>query len=264
MTSMTSEEHYRGFQITYYSEHVPASLFIEKMLRAPILQNVGRGGIRILDVEGNKLVCRKYFHGGIFRVFTRDVFITGERATQEAEIMLHLKDSGFPVIAPFATITEVGTLMKRLYLCTFMEEGAVSLLEHLKRSEKKVRLRAIKRFAELLWRLEQAGVYHPDLHLRNVVLTGDGRMLFLDFDKALRKPIAQKDVESMFWRLARYVAKMERQGALPVYPYEKMLFVRVYERLSKRPLAETLQKQMKTKNLLHRIGWFFESLLYRA
>ena len=154
--------------------------------------------------------------------------------------------------------------MKRLYLCTFMEEGAVSLLEHLKRSEKKARLRAIKRFAELLWQLEQAGVYLPDLHLRNVVLTRDGRMLFLDFDKAARKQLEQKDVESMLWRLARYADKMERQGVLKTYPYERALFVRVYERLSKRVLTEGLQKQLKTKNLFHRIGWFFESLLYRT
>jgi tRNA A-37 threonylcarbamoyl transferase component Bud32 len=259
---MTSEEHCRGFHITYYSEPVPAALLIEKMLRAPILQNEGRGGIRILDVEGNRLACRKYFHGGLFRVFTRDVFITGKRATQEAEIMMHLKQGGFPVITPFATIVEVGTFMKRLYLCTFMEEGAVSLLDYLKRSGKKARLRATKRFAELLWALEQAGVYHPDLHLRNVVLTSDGRMLFLDFDKAVRKPIEQKDVESIFWRLARYVDKMGRQGVLPVYAYEKMLFVRVYERLSRRDLADNLQKRLKTKTLLHRIGWFVESLLY--
>jgi hypothetical protein len=123
---MTSEEHYRGFRITYYSEPVKAAVFIEKMLRAPILQNEGRGGIRILDIGDNKLACRKYFHGGLFRVFTRDVFLTGKRATQEAEIMMHLKQSGFPS-SPFATIIEVGTFMKRLYLCTFMEEGAISL-----------------------------------------------------------------------------------------------------------------------------------------
>lgn len=261
---MTSIERYRGFQIIYYSEPVPASLLIDKMLRTPIEQSQGRGGIKIIDVAGNKLVCRKYLHGGLFRVFTRDAFLAGKRATQEAEIMVHLKERRFPVISPFATITEVGPCLKRLYLCTFMEEGAVSLLEHLKRSEKKVRLRAVKRFSELLWQLEQAGVYLPDLHLRNVVLTKDGRMLFLDFDKARRKQIEQKDIESMFWRLARYADKMERQGALTSCPYERALFVRVYERLSKRALAERLQKQMKTKNLLHRIGWFVESLLYKT
>ncbi|MEO0249058.1 MAG: lipopolysaccharide kinase InaA family protein, partial [candidate division WOR-3 bacterium] len=116
----------------------------------------------------------------------------------------------------------------------------------------------------LLWRLEQTGIYHPDLHLRNVVLTADGRMLFLDFDKAVRKQLDQKDVESMFWRLERYVAKMERQGALVVYPYEKMLFVRVYERLSKRSLTKQIRKRLKTKNLIHRMGWFVESLLYKT
>ncbi|MEO0249059.1 MAG: lipopolysaccharide kinase InaA family protein, partial [candidate division WOR-3 bacterium] len=148
---MTSEEHYRGFHITYYSEPVPAAVLIDKMLRAPIVENEGRGGLRILEIGDRRLACRKYFHGGLFRVFTRDVFLTGRRAVREAEIMTYLKQNGFPVITPFATITEMGTLMRRLYLCTFLEEGAISLLDYMQRSGKKVRLRAVRRFAELLW-----------------------------------------------------------------------------------------------------------------
>ena len=88
--------------------------------------------------------------------------------------MLRLKQSGFPVITPFATMTELGTVQKRLYLCTLLEEGATNLLEYLKRSAKKTRLRAVKRFAELLWELERP-VYHPDLHLKNVVSTPGGK-----------------------------------------------------------------------------------------
>jgi hypothetical protein len=66
----------------------------------------------------------------------------------------------------------------------------------------------------------------------------------------------------MFWRLARYVAKMERQGPC-LSILTKNAFVRIRAALKKRP-AENLQKQLKTKNLLHRIGWFVESLLYRT
>jgi tRNA A-37 threonylcarbamoyl transferase component Bud32 len=176
--------------------------------------------------------------------------------------MLRLKQSGFPVITPFATITELGSFRKRLYLCTLLEEGATNLLEYLKRSGKKARLRAVKRFAELLWELERAGVYHPDLHLKNVVLTPDGNMLFLDFDKASKRLIGQKDVESMFWRLARYVAKMQRQGDLRVEDREKALFLQTYERLSKRPVTEAMQRSLKRKDYMHRMGWWIESLFY--
>jgi 3-deoxy-D-manno-octulosonic acid kinase len=259
---MASTERYRTFLVTCYAKSVPASELIEKMLKAPSVQHEGRAGIRILEVAGTKLVCRKYSHGGLFRAFTRDLFFSAGRSTQEVEIMLRLKQSGFPVVTPFATITEMGSFRKRLYLCTRLEEGAVNLLEYLKRAGKKARLRAVKRFAELLWELERAGVYHPDLHLKNVILTPEGNMLFLDFDKASKRPIGKKDAESMFWRLARYVAKMQRQGDLRVEDREKALLLRTYERLSGRPIAEEMQRSLKRRDCMYRIGWWIESLFY--
>ena len=259
---MASTEQYGTFLVTCYAEPVPASELVEKMLRAPTLQHEGRAGIRILEMTGKKLACRKYSHGGLFRAFTGDLFFSATRSSQEAEIMLFLKRSGFPVITPFATITELGSLRKRLYLCTILEEGALNFLEYLNRSGKKARLRAAKKFAELLWELERAGVYHPDLHLKNVLVTLEGNMLFLDFDRASRKPIGQKDAESIFWRLARYADKMQRRGELRVDDREKALVLRVYERLSKRSIIKEMQRQLRRKTWLYKAGWLVESLLY--
>jgi RIO-like serine/threonine protein kinase len=213
-------------------------------------------------VAGKKLACRKYTHGGLFRALMRDLFFSAARSSQEVDVMLLLKRSGFPVVTPFATITEVGALRKRLYLCTILEEGATNLLEYLKQSGTKTRLRAVKRFAGLLWELERAGVYHPDLHLKNVLLTHDGNMLFLDFDKASKRSMRQKDVESMMWRLVRYIDKMQRQGQLRVDDRERALFLRTYERLSKRPITEKMQRNLKRKSYFHKVGWWVESLFY--
>ncbi len=249
--------------MTCYAESVAASELVEKMLRAPALPQEGRAGLRIIELEGRKLACRKYAHGGLFRALMRDVFFTASRSAQEVEIMLLLQRSGFPVVTPFATITEAGAARKRLYLCTLMEEGATNLLEYLKGSAPKERLRAVKRFAALLWELERCGVYHPDLHLKNVLLTSDGNMLFLDFDKASRRALRGKDVEAMFWRLSRYVEKMQRQGQLRVDEKEKALFLRTYERLSKRPMIESIRRKLKRKDAMHKVGWWVESLFYR-
>ncbi len=259
---MASTEQYRTFMVTCYAEPVPASDLVEKMLKAPALAHEGRAGIRIFDVAGRRLACRKYTHGGLFRALTGDLFFSAARSSKEAEVMLALKRSGFPVVMPFATIMEVGALRKRLYLCTVFEEGAMNLLEYFNRSGIKLRLRAVKRFAELLWQLERSGVFHPDLHLKNVLITAGGEMLFLDFDKASSRPITHKDMESMFWRLARYVDKMQRLGQMRVDDLEKALFLRTYERLSKRSITGEMQKQLRRKSLLHKAGWFVESLFY--
>jgi len=56
--------------VTCYAEPVPASELVEKMLKAPALAHEGRAGIRIFDVAGRRLACRKYTHGGLFRALT--------------------------------------------------------------------------------------------------------------------------------------------------------------------------------------------------
>jgi hypothetical protein len=55
---------------------------------------------------------------------------------------------------------------------------------------------------------------------------------------------------------------MERLGELKVDEREQLLFLRTYERLSRRSMINEMQKKMKRKGFLHRIGWFIESLLY--
>ena len=42
----------------------------------------------------------------------------------------------------------------------------------------------------------------------------------------------------------------------------KALFLRTYERLSKRGIAEGMRRKLKRKDLMHRIGWWIESLFY--
>ena len=62
----------------------------------------------------------------------------------------------------------------------------------------------------------QLGIYHPDLHLQNVLVTKVGDLVFLDFDRAHRKVVTKKDMESMFWRLNRFAEKKEIAGELAV------------------------------------------------
>jgi alpha-galactosidase len=96
----------------------------------------------------------------------------------------------------------------------------------------------------------------------NVMVTAGGKLVFLDFDRARKKLLGLKDVESMVWRLDRFVDKMGRQGKLAVQQREKTLFLRTYDRLSHRGLTTRMQSRAAAKTRLHRIGWFFESLLY--
>ena len=250
------------FRVFYYGEPVDTGVLLKALREARVLENRGRGGIKFLDVGEKKLVCRKYLHGGLFRALTKDLFMSDSRCRAEAHIMHTLARQGFPVAEAFCAISETAGPMKRLYLVTHLVENSKSLLDYLKESGSRVRLRTVRRFAQLLWDLERTGVYHPDLHLNNVLVTPRGELFFLDFDRARRKEITSADVEGMLWRLLRFTDKMEKQGKFRAEEREKILFVRTYERLSGHSIEKVMAQKMRRKNYIHRLGWFVEALLY--
>ncbi len=257
-----AEKRLGKFRILYYSTFVEPSSLISALLHAPLVEGKGRTGIRVIEMGGLKLAARKYGHGGLFRAVTRDRFSSGRRVAEEAEILSRLRAQGFPAVSPFCAVIESAFVGKRLYLLTFLEEETTDLLTYLQMSAPRQRLRVAKKLAYLFRLLEQAGVYHPDLHLNNVLVTPGQSLVFLDFDRARRKDLKHDDVESMLWRLARFIGKMEREGRMTVDEREKTLFLRVYDRLSGRDMTAAMQKKAAAKGNIHRVGWFLESLLY--
>ena len=113
-----------------------------------------------------------------------------------------------------------------------------------------------------MWMLKQADVYHPDFHLRNVLVTPGSKLVSLDFDRARRRPVNDEDMKSMFRRLGRFADKMVRQGLLDTDDQEKALFLRTYARLSGVDLTEDLAATARRNSYLNRLGWFVESLFY--
>jgi tRNA A-37 threonylcarbamoyl transferase component Bud32 len=260
---MAVEKRIGRFTFVCYSPGVDGPLLLQCLAGAGITPGKGRGGIKEIELGGQRLVARQYTHGGLFRRFTGDRFWSGRRAVAEAEVTDYLHSVGFPVVRPFCVVVERRGLTRRLHLITFLEEGAVDLFHLIRVSSQRQRLRIARLLGESFWMLQRAGVFHPDLHLRNVIAAPDGRLVFLDFDRAQRKTIARSDMRRMFKRLGRFVDKMERQGELSVSTLEKTLFLRSYARLSGYdPTAEITQSARRDR-LRYRVGWLAERLLYR-
>jgi tRNA A-37 threonylcarbamoyl transferase component Bud32 len=223
----------------------------------------GRGEIKILSVGDTLLACRKYIHGGLLRGITGDIFFSEKRAARELKITMHLEKNQFPVVSPYGYIAERRCCAKALFFVTFFEENIGDLLEFLKSAGRKERKRVIKKFARLLFEMGRLGVYHPDLHLQNVLVTKTGDLILLDFDKASFKAVTKSDMERMFWRLNRFAEKKENAGELIVTLQEKALFLRTIERLSGYRIIGEMQGQLEAKERSYRLGWFLDSLLYR-
>ena len=257
------KERFGRFTLFFYSSPIPAPTLIETISRAEVTADKGRGGIRIFEAGGARLVSRKYVHGGLFRAFTRDLFLSRGRATREADIMAYLQEKSFPTVVPYCAIVERLFLVKRLHLVTYLEEGAVELLDQLRQSSRRERLRWVRRLALIMWLMKEAGVFHPDFHLRNVLVVPGGRLVFLDFDRARKRSVSDRDMRTMFLRLERFADKMVRQGRLDGDEEEKLFFLRTYGRLSGVDFIDAMREGARRASFSNRLGWFVESLLYR-
>lgn len=251
-----------SFVMYFVSDAVDPSLFLDRFLRTGNQADKGRGGLKLLSINKKLFVCRKYLHGGVGRAVTKDLFLSEKRALNELEIMLYLKENHFPVVEPVGILIGEDFPFRKPHIITKFEENVGELLEFIKVSTSKKRLRAIRDLARFMWHLERLGVYHPDLHLRNVLVKKNGKLIFLDFDKAFRKTLSRKNVETIIWRLNRFAEKWEVKGYFRVSIMERLLFVRTYSRLSGYNLEEAMTKKLQGKRLLSRTGWFFESILY--
>ncbi|HEY3278069.1 MAG TPA: lipopolysaccharide kinase InaA family protein [Syntrophorhabdaceae bacterium] len=253
---------YGHYLIYFAGEPADPLPMIQCIGRGELIEGKGRGGIALVRLNGQMLACRKYTHGGLLRAVTRDIFFSDRRALSELGITGYLRDNGFPVVVPFAVIAEKKLLTKRLYILTVYMEGAVDLLQFLVSSSKMRRLRTIKRFAELLYKMEKLGVRHPDLHLNNVLVTRDRQLVFLDFDKCGRGIFTGRDTIRMIFRLNRHAEKMEKKGAAAFTQQERAMFLRAYHRISGRDLYPEMERKAGSKKLLSRVGWLVERLLY--
>jgi hypothetical protein len=250
------------FSVYFAKEVIYPAVLTRQLASARTVKGKGRGGIKILDAGPLKLACRQYMHGGLFRAVTGDTFFSDRRALSEMETTLYLGDKGFPVIKPVAVIVENRVLRKRLYFVTAFEEGAVDLLQFLSDSGRMARYRLVRRLAQYIYLLETLGIYHPDLHLNNVLITKNKEMKFLDFDKSRRGSVTKEEIVRMTFRLNRYAEKMEKAGVITFTMKERMLFLRTYRKLSGYDIISAVMKRAKRKKFTSRAGWLVERLLY--
>jgi hypothetical protein len=245
-----------------YSDIDNPDAFLKAMRKASVIPGAGRGGTGIFEWCGLTLVTRQYRHGGLFRAMTGNCFFSATRALVEAQITKYLHDENFPTVEPFCVIEEHRFLCTHLYFVTLFQENKGDLLNCLRSGSTWQRRHMVKRFAQTVRLMEQLGVYHPDLHLKNVLVAADGGLVFLDFDRAERGHIGQHDVIAMMRRLGRFVDKIEKEGRFSVTSLEKALFVRIYERMSGYKLVSAVAPS-KTRMILRRWGWLMESFFYR-
>jgi 3-deoxy-D-manno-octulosonic acid kinase len=221
--------------------------------------------------DGKRMILRQYFHGGLLRTLTQNVFLLSSRAFKELILTEEIRSCGIPTVEPIGAIHQVTSLppFYRAYLLTLEVPGALNLIQYFKEigskphREKLSHKRKMIRSAGLLLRqFHQSGFFHRDLQLKNILVAGD-RIRIIDFDRSYRKLILTtgKRIKNLL-RLNRSVEKW-RQFGLPITRTDRWRFFLAYAGEDKE-IEGAMQRVLRTYSLrllFYRLGWGLEKIV---
>jgi 3-deoxy-D-manno-octulosonic acid kinase len=170
-----------------------------------------------------RVVVRRSRHGGWLAPLTGDIFLAPTRAPHELEVSLRLSREGIPTPEVVAYSTyEVAPLLRRADVATREVANAQDLAATLEQDRDPRAVRdAVRMVARLLARMAAAGVRHPDLNVRNILIARDDNghraAWLLDVDRVwFDTPRHPRVREANLSRFARSARKLREREGLPV------------------------------------------------
>ena len=140
----------------------------------------GRTTLRIIEPD---MVVRLLMHGGLFRHSTGWRFLTADRTMRELEVSSYLASHGILTPEILAVRMIKPGLFYRIEVISRLVPDAVDLLTYLEEARDDSR-EFMGKAGALVRRMHDLGVYHADLHIKNLLLDSIGELWILDLDKA--------------------------------------------------------------------------------
>jgi 3-deoxy-D-manno-octulosonic acid kinase len=164
----------------------------------------GRRSVGVVDIADGQAIVRRSARGGLVGVFVKDGYLFRNRPRAEFEVHRHLYESGVAVPEPLGVAWERRGVVFGGALATRRIEGD-TLRTAL--DENRVDDALSKKVGETIRAVHDAGVYHADLNVENI-LVGDSGVMVIDFDKSEKQPsVSQLDRARNLLRLRRSFAK---------------------------------------------------------
>jgi 3-deoxy-D-manno-octulosonic acid kinase len=171
----------------------------------------GRGQAVLLDSSVGHLVLRRFLRGGWVSRLSEDAYLNlgihRSRAFREFRLLKTLRRLQLPVPEPVAASFEPNGLTYKAGLLTRFIPDASELAELAPQL-------SIAQWSDLASTLEDffsAGLSHPDLNARNLLLDRSGQWHLLDLDRAVLRG-REVDGRAMCRRLARSLEKLCLSG----------------------------------------------------
>jgi len=138
-----------------------------------LIKKGAEANLYLEEWHGRKVI-RKYRLSKRYRVPQLDTEIRFQRTIHEPQIIHKAKEAGVPTPTIFMIDTAEATIVME-----FVEGKQVKqVLDHLSPEE---RYRLCRHIGELIGRLHNRGVIHGDLTTSNMILTPNGKVVFVDF-----------------------------------------------------------------------------------
>lgn len=186
----------------------------------------------ILTRDGRRILVREYRKGGLLRWLRGSTWFLGRRLRPLAEFALlrQLMGAAVPVVEAVGCAVTRRILWWRGRILTVEVSGGVDLEAWLVGPAPGEPARATLLEAGHAVRLmHDAGVFHADLHPKNLLRVADGQVVLLDFDRAVAHegPLPEGQRLKNLTRLARAVAKLRLRGAT-ISPRSELRFLEGY------------------------------------
>ncbi|MHC5035897.1 MAG: lipopolysaccharide kinase InaA family protein [Planctomycetota bacterium] len=231
----------------------------------------GRGGVFAVEIPGHpgaRAVIRYYRHGGLSGVLFGGWFFGVSRAFRELVMAHDAFAKGVPTPRPLAAVTfrRFG-LFYRAFLVSEESRGTqdLAVLTETVRSDPKgsrKQREAASAAARVVRTMHDAGFYHADLNLKNILVSFDGekgsaQILDWDLSRSMGRPLTRRERMSNLMRLDRSARKSTALG-LSIPLKERLRFLKVY--LAPGGIAAPTRGELRRwafRSWFHRLAWWF-------
>ncbi|MHC4663294.1 MAG: lipopolysaccharide kinase InaA family protein [Planctomycetota bacterium] len=245
---------------------------VESFLKGPDIKEFkGRTTVHGVPLDGNRrMVIRHYSHGGALRKITGDKFIGANRFINEIDVSMKAISAGVNAPVPLGVVYNQKLGVAQGDHLSVEIPGAISIMEKALNADQgktdniesevpdsaRYIASTILDIAGLVRKLHDAGIYHADLHIKNILDTPFGYYL-IDFDGAIyHESLSAKLRTDNLFRMLRSVEKFLGQKILQTCFKPYWLYY-CYEKLT--PMLETssdeFAKGYETHAARHRKRW---------
>lgn len=176
------------------------------------LTGEGRGAVFRFPVSDGFGILRPCLRGGLIRHLLGDAYVGVNRPERELAVHRYAYEAGLRVPEPLGACWMRSGFLYRGAMAT-REVQSESLLAYLEAEpERESAEKVLRETGQLIREMHDAGIYHADLQIRNILVGAEGCYL-IDFDKAERR--SEMSELARYRNLLRLRRSFEKHGRLP-------------------------------------------------